>query len=301
MPIPSTGSSGQLLTSNQITDSIHSSIDQINSSQIDISNSIYDLASAYSSGSLAPSTLTDISTTILDLNTLSDSLNSTSQVLNSTLTTYNTSSQQLNSGNRLLSSLSSKTLDNIISQNRQLDQSVKNKRRMTEINNYYSNMNTHINEILRNIIILVIIVILFTILSKKGIIPANISTIVTIILVTSIVIYIIYSVYDINIRDKFNFNEYIIPFDDKAMHLEASGNTSRFTDIRNTLGKDILGGIDSIQNLTGTCLGGNCCEPGTIYDINRSACILDCSLTNPGTKYTVSINPRTGKSEGKCA
>ena len=91
---------------------------------------------------------------------------------------------------------------------------------MIEINNYYSNMNTYINIIMKNVVILLVIIIFFTILSKKGLLPTNISNLINSTCIIIIIIYVIYSIYDINIIDKFNFNEYQIPFDIEAIHLK---------------------------------------------------------------------------------
>lgn len=210
---------------------------------------------------------------------------------------------QLTAGNRLVNELSTKTYQNINDvANKELKTEISNKRRMTEINNYYSNMNTYINNILKNLVIVVAIIILFTILSKKGVIPSNITTIINIILILLVIIYIVYSVYDINIRDKFNFDEYVIPFDQKTKTLELSGNavndnSSRLTDIRKNLSKELLGGVNSLENILGTCVGSDCCDTGTIYDYKTSTCIRQCPS---GETYQKSINPETGKLESKC-
>ncbi len=204
---------------------------------------------------------------------------------------------QINSNYMLNSRVSGKTFDNLTQQNRQLKQEVNNKRRMTEINNYYSNMNTYLNIVMRNLVIILAVLIFFTVLSKKGILPQNISTMITVICVLGIIGYVIYTIYDINIRDRFNFSEYVIPFDLTAKRLEASGNTTGFTDIRKVLGNELMGGINQLQGLTDTCIGKTCCETGTIYDIKRDACILECS---GGKVYTETINPTTGKPVASC-
>ena len=73
------------------------------------------------------------------------------------------------------------------------------------------------------------------------------------------------------IRDKFNFNEYIIPFDLTAKQLELSGN---LTDIKNVFQNDFRGEIDSLEKLTGVCIGEDCCDTGTIYDIENNTCTV---------------------------
>lgn len=247
--------------------------------------------------SLATNLRTDISNAIDEITTirndsatLSRNLVENNRMINSALT-------QINSNYLLNSEISGKTFNNLTQQNKQLNQEVLNKRRMTEINNYYTNMNTYLNIVMRNLVIILVIIIIFTVLSKKGIIPDNLSKMITSISILGIIGYVIYTVYDINIRDRFNFSEYVIPFDQKAIQLEASGNETGFTDIRSVLGKELTGGINQIQGLTDTCIGDACCSTGTIYDITRGSCILECS---GGLKYTETMNPNTGKLEGSC-
>lgn len=247
--------------------------------------------------SLATNLRTDISNAIDEITTirndsatLSRNLVENNRMINSALT-------QINSNYLLNSEISGKTFNNLTQQNKQLNQEVLNKRRMTEINNYYTNMNTYLNIVMRNLVIILVIIIIFTVLSKKGIIPDNLSKMITTISILGIIGYVIYTVYDINIRDRFNFSEYVIPFDQKAIQLETSGNETGFTDIRSVLGKELTGGINQIQGLTDTCIGDACCSSGTIYDITRGSCILECS---GGLKYTETMNPNTGKLEGSC-
>lgn len=204
---------------------------------------------------------------------------------------------QIDAAFQLNNSIANKTLTNISQQNQALGQQINNKRRMTEINNYYANMNTYINNVIRNLVIILCIIILLSLLSRKGIIPNNISQFITVVGVLAIIGYVVYSVYDINIRDKFNFVEYIIPFDNKAHHLEASGNNSTFTDIRQVLGRELIGGLKGLENIGNTCIGADCCLSGTIYDVNRRACITNCKT---GEVYQQTTNPNTGKLEGSC-
>tara|TARA_B100000902_G_scaffold307200_1_gene296051 strand:- start:5411 stop:6292 length:882 start_codon:yes stop_codon:yes gene_type:complete len=288
--------SSGIFDSNTIASNITNSI----TSNHDLASSLTtlnDSLTTLSNGSCADAG-DDISETKTNIVDAQNKITGATSNLLSALTTFNTSHEQLKSGTEMLSTLSGQTIQNINTQNSQLQNEISNKRRMTEINNYYSDKNTYINNILKNLVIIVGLIILFTILSKTGIIPDNISTIITIILVLGIIIYIIYSIYDINIRDKFNFNEFIIPWDSEAKHLEGSDNEKTgYTDIRDKLGKNILGGINNVQNLTNTCLGDNCCMPGTIYDIERSACIKQC---DSGKTYTVSVDKTTGEQIGSC-
>lgn len=247
--------------------------------------------------SISQSFRTDISNAIDEINTIKNDAASLSSNLITNNKMINSALTQINSNYLLNSQISGKTFDNLTQQNKELEQEVSNKRRMTEINNYYTNMNTYLNIVMRNLVIILAIIIIFTVLSKKGIVPDNLSKMITTISILGIIGYVIYTIYDINIRDRFNFSEYVIPFDQTAMRLEASGNETGFTDIRSVLGKELAGGINQLQGLTDTCIGSACCGTETVYDITRGTCILECS---GGLKYTETMNPNTGKLEASC-
>ena len=239
-----------------------------------------------------------------DINNIQSSIepinNQGSSVMQDLLTNnnlVNSSLAQLNTSYQLNNDIGRKTIDNITQQSEELQQEAVNKQRMTEINDYYTNMNTYISVVLRNLVIVLALIILVTVLSKRGLIPDAISTTVNVICILGIIVYVLYSVYDINIRDRFNFNEYVIPFDQTAEKMELIGdsNNGGFTDIRKVLGRELIGGIDEIQNLTDTCIGDSCCEPGTIYDLSSNACIIKCDSGQVYYKTTDSNGNLIGK------
>lgn len=273
---------------NQLVDG-NQSIHEINT---DISNIVREM------------TLSEISGVDLFENSLSslykknNDLYQTIAQINNNYSTYsnnlNQALPQLITTQAISQGIENNNIDNIVKQTKELEQDITNKRRMIEINNYYSNMNTYINIIIRNLLIILAIIIVSTILSKKEIIPSNVSIFITVICILAIIIYVVYSIYDINIRDKFNFNQYIIPFDEKADYLEHSGKTN-FKDIKEVLEGEFLSGINDIRDI-GTCIGNNCCEPGTIYDVSLHACIIQCASGEIYNKKTDS----SGKLTGEC-
>jgi len=279
--------------------SVANNLDTLSSLKSDLNN--LQTNSCLSGSSSEPCDFSELNTQIDSANSNIDTILADGPTLTQNLlknnNLINASLAQINSNYLLNSRVSGKTLDNLTQQNRQLKQEVNNKRRMTEINNYYSNMNTYLNIVMRNLVIILAVLIFFTVLSKKGILPGNISTMVTVICVLGIIGYVIYTIYDINIRDRFNFSEYVIPFDLTAKRLEPSGNETGFTDIRKVLGNELMGGINQLQGLTDTCIGNACCSTGTIYDVTRGSCILECS---GGKVYTETINPSTGKPVASC-
>lgn len=209
------------------------------------------------------------------LNTLQNNLEETKNTLGTLSSDYSNFSTRLtNAVPQIVASsmfneqITDENIKHITKATQELEQDINNKRRMTEINNYYSNLNTYVNITIRNLLIILAIIIIFTVLSKKNIIPTNISTFITVICIITIIIYVLYSIYDINIRDKFNFNQYIIPFDEKAKQLERKGN---LVDIKDILEGEFLSGLQAIENI-GTCIGAACCISGTIYDYDANVC-----------------------------
>ena len=275
----------------------------LNSFQSNISNVLNNSCfSGSGSGNCNQGDFTDLKTTIDTLTGEIGDIKSQTSQLTQDLTTnnylINGSLSQLNTGYQINNQISNKNIDTIIQQSDQLQEEAINKQRMTEINYYYTNMNTYLNTVLRNLVIVLAVIIVINVLSKRGIIPEVFATPINIIGVLGIVVYVIYTVYDINIRDRLNFNEYVIPFDLTAEKMESIGdpNNGGFTDIRKVLGRELIGGIDEIQNLTDTCIGDSCCEPGTIYDLSSNACIIKCDSGQVYYKTTDS----NGNLIGKC-
>lgn len=293
-------------SSNTLTDKISEYTNNYSSFVSDLSGiknelSAIKTSTCFSTGTCSLNDFDPIKNSINNVSGMIDTIveqgNNVSQNLLQNNTAINSSLAQINSNYMLNSNVSKKTLDNLNKLNVELEQDVQNKSRMTEINNYYSNMNRYLIDVMRNLAIVIGIMIVFITLSKRGILPENISMLINIIGVLGIIGYVIYIVYDINIRDKFNFNEYIIPFDATAKHLESTDRSGEFTDIRKVLGREFIGEIDKLQGLSGSCFGDNCCEPGTIYDLSRNACIIKCDA---GETYSQQVDPTTGKRIGIC-
>ena len=212
----------------------------------------------------------------------------TSGAMFDSLKTLNSSMVQVDANHQFAGLIGRDTVDAINRQNNMFNQQIANKRRMTEINNYYSNMNTQINFIMRNLVIILAIVIIITVLAKKGIIPKDMSNFATVFAILVIIIYILYNVYDLNIRDRFNFVQYKIPFSQEARKQGLSGTRL------NSLTDNIRDRLTS--SLSNTCIGEDCCTPGTIYDINRNTCILDCQ---DGKQFKTITEPN-GQQIGVC-
>lgn len=215
------------------------------------------------------------------INTFRDQNLDNNQSLLNSLRTLNTSMLQVDANHQFAGLIGRDTVNAINRQNNMFNQEIANKRRMTEINNYYSNMNTQINFIMRNLVIILAIIIIITVLAKKGIVPKDISNFTTGIGVLVIIIYVIYNVYDLNIRDRFNFVQYKIPFSEEARKQGLSG--TRLNSLTDNLRNRFTNFMSS------SCVGEDCCETGTIYDTNRDRCmpVLDKVNLSPSERTQV--------------
>ena len=198
-------------------------------------------------------------------NQITDSVNSLQESIARALAQGINVTSAAKANSEFANRVANNTTDNALRENRIFQQQINNKRRMTEINNYYSNMNTQINNIMRNLIIILAIIIVFTILSKRGIIPKDMGNFITFIGIFIIVVYVIYSVYDISIRDRFNFVQYKIPFSQESKEI---GQSNGLNSLRDSM-------WDTLQNriLDGTCAGPDCCDKNTMqYNTGLSRC-----------------------------
>ena len=128
-----------------------------------------------------------------------------------------------------------------------------NKLRMVQINTYYSKRYESLAYITLLVIGIFIITIIINLLTSKGIIPENITNIVSPILI-GIAIFILFLAYnDFSRRSKFNFDEYESQKEDS--NGDDDGGFSIWPE------PDI-----------GTCVGSYCCADGTEYDSGDDTC-----------------------------
>ncbi len=174
-----------------------------------------------------------------------------------------------------------------------LKQDAINKLRMTEINEYYIKKNQLINKIIKYTLVLLAILLINIILVKINILPSSVGYFFGTIIVLLIIAYIIYNAIDIRNRDKLNFDEYVIPFDEKAKAYEASGN---FIDISTELKDEFRKGIQALETPLG-CIGESCCAPGTVYDIDMKQCSVQC----PSGEVMIQITDAMGNVTSECS
>jgi len=129
-----------------------------------------------------------------------------------------------------------------------------NKLRMVQINTYYSKRYESLAYVTILVIGFFIITIIINLLTNRGIIPENITNIVSPILI-SIAIFILFLAYnDFARRSKFNFDEY------ESVKEDSNG------------GDDDGGFKIWPEPDIGTCIGSGCCADGTEYDSGDDTC-----------------------------
>jgi len=143
-----------------------------------------------------------------------------------------------------------------------------NKKRMSQINQYYTqNYRANIT-ILKYVIYMSVALILLTILKNKEYIPSSISTLGTIFILTFGSIQIGKSVYDILRRNDFDFDKYDWSFDqskmDSAQITQTNSNPSDLS---------VLGTFGA------PCYGPGCCAAGTSWSDVEKQCMPGATLT----------------------
>tara|TARA_Y100001970_G_C14197065_1_gene838742 strand:+ start:878 stop:1525 length:648 start_codon:yes stop_codon:yes gene_type:complete len=110
---------------------------------------------------------------------------------------------------------------NVKSLNNNLHQQIDNKKRMVEINNYYGDRYSHQIELMKLIIYISVPILLISFLTKKGLLPFNISLLLSGIILILGFVFIIRKINDLANRNNMNYSEYDFPFNEND-HSNAS-------------------------------------------------------------------------------
>lgn len=169
-----------------------------------------------------------------------------------------------------------------------------NKRRMAQVNTYYTRHYEENTEVMKNIIYVSVALIILAILRNKELIPASISTLGIILVLTLGGIVIGTQVYDIIRRNDHDFDKYDWNFNEEEMNrtqlLQQNANPSNLSEM----------GMGLSQ-----CYGPGCCDVGTIWDNNLNKCVpstsrvtgtavwASTSQVNSAGTLTVTITPST--------
>ena len=140
-----------------------------------------------------------------------------------------------------------------------LSQDNANKRRMAQLNTYYTRNYEANTEVMKNIIYVSIVLIVIAVLRNKELIPASISTLGVIFTLTMGGIVIGKQVFDIMRRNDHDFDKYDWKFNEDDMNNKfVQQNPDSSTPMELGLGA--------------SCYGPGCCDAGTTWDEGRGRC-----------------------------
>lgn len=140
-----------------------------------------------------------------------------------------------------------------------LSQDNRNKRRMAQINTYYTRNYEANTEVMKNIIYVSVVLIVLAVLRNKELIPASISTLGVILVLTMGGIVIGKQVFDIIRRNDHDFDKYDWNFNEDDMNkkfVQPSSDPSKPMEL----------------GMGGACYGPGCCDVGTTWDAGRGLC-----------------------------
>ena len=141
-----------------------------------------------------------------------------------------------------------------------LSQDNTNKRRMAQVNTYYTRNYEANTEVMKNIIYVSVALIVLAVLRNKELIPASISTLGVIFILTMGGIVIGKQVFDIMRRNDHEFDKYDWTFNEDDMNnkfVQQTADPSKPMELG-------MGG--------GACYGPGCCDVGTTWDAARGLC-----------------------------
>ena len=139
-----------------------------------------------------------------------------------------------------------------------------NKKRMSEINMYYTQHYQANTDIMKNIIYISIGLIILTALKMKEYIPSSIATLGTIFILVIGSIIIGKKIFDILRRSDMEFDKYEWSFDqsklDKAVLTQTNTNPADLTE------------LGARQAMSAPCYGPACCDTGTVWNATDKKC-----------------------------
>ena len=160
-----------------------------------------------------------------------------------------------------------------------------NKRRMAQVNTYYTRHYEANTDVMKNIIYVSVALIILAVLRNKELIPASISTLGIILILTFGGIVIGSQVYDIVRRNDHDFDKYDWNFNEDEMNR-----------------KQLLQQNSDPANLSemgmgmAPCYGPGCCDIGTTWDNDSKKCVPAVSRITGTAKWTPT---QAGSAAGK--
>jgi len=165
-----------------------------------------------------------------------------------------------------------------------------NKRRMAQVNTYYTRHYEANTDVMKNIIYLSVALIILAVLRNKELIPASISTLGIILILTFGGIVIGTQLYDIVRRNDHDFDKYDWNFNEDEMNRKQLVQQNSDPANLSEMGMGMA-----------PCYGPGCCDVGTTWDNDSKKCVpavsritgsAGWSSTNPGSaagKLTITL------------
>jgi hypothetical protein len=147
-----------------------------------------------------------------------------------------------------------------------------NKRRMAQVNTYYTKNYEANTDVMKNIIIVSVALIILAVLRKKNLIPESIGTLGVIFILTLGGIVVGKQAFDIMRRNDHDFDKYDWTFNEDEMNkkklLDQNSNPSNLSDMG-------LG--------MAACYGPGCCADGTSWSSEMGQCLPNVGMVKDGT------------------
>jgi hypothetical protein len=147
-----------------------------------------------------------------------------------------------------------------------------NKRRMAQVNTYYTKNYEANTDVMKNIIIVSVALIILAVLRKKNLIPESIGTLGVIFVLTLGGIVVGTQAYDIMRRNDHDFDKYDWNFNEEEMNkkklLDQNSNPSNLSEMG-------LG--------MAACYGPGCCADGTSWSSEMGQCLPNVGTVKEGT------------------
>lgn len=166
-----------------------------------------------------------------------------------------------------------------------LSQDNSNKRRMAQVNTYYTRHYEANTEVMKNIIYVSIALIILAVLRNKELIPASISTLGIILILTFGGIVIGTQVFDIIRRNDHDFDKYDWNFNEDEMNRKQLVQQNSDPANLSEMGMGMA-----------PCYGPGCCDVGTTWDNDSKKCVPSVSrISGSATWSSTSSGSAAGK------
>jgi hypothetical protein len=158
-----------------------------------------------------------------------------------------------------------------------LSQDNSNKRRMAQVNTYYTRHYEANTDVMKNIIYVSIALIILAVLRNKELIPASIATLGVIIILTFGGIIIGTQVYDIIMRNDHDFDKYDWNFNEDEMNRKQLIQQNSDPANLSEMGMGMA-----------PCYGPGCCDVGTMWDNDSKKCVPSIARITGKATWTTS-------------